>query len=79
MMRCPVIIHSMSGNSVFNNGSALSISPFSVSKTTEGAGGGNTGMVFERTLSSQTNSSSNQALNQNIVSAIQKLMNQILT
>ncbi|WP_081719795.1 spore germination protein [Bacillus tequilensis] len=78
-MRCTVIIHSISGNSVFNNGSALSISPFSVSKTTEGAGGGNTGMVFERTFSSQTNSSNNQAFNQNIANAIQELMNQILT
>lgn len=78
MMRCPVIIHSISGNSVFNNGSAFSISPFSVSKTTEGAGGGNTGMVFERTLSSQTSSANSQALNQNITNAIQQLINQIL-
>ncbi|KAF1677667.1 MULTISPECIES: spore germination protein [Bacillus] len=76
MMKCPVNIHSLSGNSVFNNGSAISISPFSVSKTTEGAGGNNTGMVFERTLFSQT--SSNQARSQNITNAIQELLNQIL-
>ncbi|KJJ40407.1 spore gernimation protein [Bacillus subtilis] len=74
MMRCPVYIRSISGNSVFNNGFAFSISPFSVSKTTEGAGENNRGMVFERTLYSQTSSANSQ----NITNAIQELINQIL-
>ncbi|MBU2660211.1 spore germination protein [Bacillus cabrialesii] len=78
MMRCPVYIRSISGNSVFNNGFAFSISPFSVSKATEGAGENNRGMVFERSLYSQTSSTNSQAVNQNITNAIQELINQIL-
>lgn len=50
MMKFPVYIHSISGNSVFNNGFAVSISPFSVSKTTEGSGGSNTGLVLNPML-----------------------------
>ncbi|MGQ9010186.1 spore germination protein [Bacillus stercoris] len=75
MMKFPVYIHSISGNSVFNNGFAFSISPFSVSKTTEGSGGNNTGLVFESNSLSQT-SSANQA--QNVTYAIQELLSKLL-
>ncbi|MED4612443.1 spore germination protein [Bacillus subtilis] len=71
MMKFPVYIHSISGNSVFNNGFAVSISPFSVSKTTEGSGGSNTGLD----ALSQT-SSANQA--QNVTYAIQELLSKLL-
>ncbi|NJI50213.1 spore germination protein [Bacillus subtilis] len=75
MMKFPVYIHSISGNSVFNNGFAFSISPFSVSKETDGSGGNNTGLVFESNALSQT-SSANQA--QNVTYAIQELLSKLL-
>ncbi|AXC51851.1 Spore germination protein gerPA/gerPF [Bacillus subtilis] len=75
MMKFPVYIHSISGNSVFNNGFAFSISPFSVSKETDGSGGNNTGLVFESNALSQT-SFANHALH--VTNAVQELLSKLL-
>ncbi|WGE04379.2 spore germination protein [Bacillus subtilis] len=75
MLKFPVYIHSISGNSIFNNGFAFSISPFSVSKETDGSEGNNTGLVFESNALSQTNSA-NQALH--VTNAVQELLSKLL-
>ncbi|TYS09724.1 spore germination protein [Bacillus subtilis] len=53
-------IHSISENGVSNTGGAFSISPLTVSKSESGAGGSNTGIVFQYNLLNQTSSTNSE-------------------